>query len=195
VLGFIGPAGRRRSINASGRNLRPRPRPNDFLGRRPILAFGNSDGDLQMLQWTAAGTGRPPHAHRPPHTDTKREWVFDRHSHIGCLDKALDEANARGWTVEIVAPRAGARGLNTGLEFTWLCPSRRVPERGSAIASQRQLPKLRSGNLSFPVAKPAQVNRRRAILSESRCRSAEAIFFRYVHRKCMAQKSRCAKCF
>jgi phosphoserine phosphatase len=69
-----------------------------FIGRRPIAAFGNSDGDLQMLQWTAGGTGVRLMliVH---HTDADREWAYDRKSKIGHLDKALDEANAHGWTI------------------------------------------------------------------------------------------------
>jgi phosphoglycolate phosphatase-like HAD superfamily hydrolase len=69
-----------------------------FIGRRPILAFGNSDGDLQMLQWTAGGPGAR-FVGLVHHTDAEREWAYDRTSHIGKLDKALDEANAKGWTV------------------------------------------------------------------------------------------------
>jgi phosphoglycolate phosphatase-like HAD superfamily hydrolase len=69
-----------------------------FIGRRPILAFGNSDGDHQMLQWTAAGGGAR-FMGLVHHTDGAREWAYDRTSHIGRLDAALDEANARGWTV------------------------------------------------------------------------------------------------
>jgi hypothetical protein len=69
-----------------------------FIGRRPIAAFGNSDGDLQMLQWTAAGSGKRLML-IVYHTDAEREWAYDRKSPIGHLDKALDEANARGWTV------------------------------------------------------------------------------------------------
>jgi phosphoserine phosphatase len=69
-----------------------------FIGRRPIAAFGNSDGDLQMLQWTAAGSGKR-FMLLVHHTDAEREWAYDRHSKIGHLDKALDEANLRGWTV------------------------------------------------------------------------------------------------
>jgi phosphoglycolate phosphatase-like HAD superfamily hydrolase len=68
------------------------------IGRRPILAFGNSDGDLQMLQWTAAGAGKR-FMGLVHHNDAKREWAYDRKSQIGKLDKALDEANSRGWTV------------------------------------------------------------------------------------------------
>ncbi|MFZ5876593.1 MAG: HAD family hydrolase [Nitrospirota bacterium] len=68
------------------------------IGRRPIAAFGNSDGDLQMLQWTMAGSG-PSFALIVHHTDAEREWAYDRQSHIGKLDKALDEAKAKGWTV------------------------------------------------------------------------------------------------
>ena len=71
---------------------------NTFIGRRPLFAFGNSDGDQQMLQWTAAGSG-PRFMGLVHHTDAEREWAYDRTSHIGKLDKALDEANARGWTV------------------------------------------------------------------------------------------------
>jgi len=69
-----------------------------FIGRRPIAAFGNSDGDLQMLQWTAAGEGLRfcLYVH---HTDADREWAYDRESHIGKLDKGLDEARREGWTV------------------------------------------------------------------------------------------------
>jgi hypothetical protein len=69
-----------------------------FIGRRPILAFGNSDGDLQMLQWTAAGEGKRFMA-LIHHTDAEREYAYDRKSAIGKLDKALDEALRRGWTV------------------------------------------------------------------------------------------------
>jgi phosphoserine phosphatase len=68
------------------------------IGRRPIAAFGNSDGDLQMLQYTAAGNGARfcLYVH---HDDAKREWAYDRTSNIGRLDKGLDEAQAKGWTV------------------------------------------------------------------------------------------------
>ncbi len=69
-----------------------------FIGRRPIAAFGNSDGDLQMLEWTAAGNGRTL-CMLVHHTDAKREWAYDRNSHVGRLDKALGEAATRGWTV------------------------------------------------------------------------------------------------
>jgi phosphoglycolate phosphatase-like HAD superfamily hydrolase len=71
---------------------------NRFIGRRPILAFGNSDGDHQMLQWTAAGSGAR-FMGIVHHTDAAREWAYDRQSHIGKLDKALDEGLAKGWTI------------------------------------------------------------------------------------------------
>ena len=71
---------------------------NRFIGRRPILAFGNSDGDHQMLQWTAAGDGLR-FMGIVRHTDGDREWAYDRQSSIGRLDKALDEAIQKGWTV------------------------------------------------------------------------------------------------
>ena len=68
------------------------------IGRRPIASFGNSDGDLQMMQWTAAGSG-PHFCLYVHHTDAVREWAYDRKSVIGCFDKGLDEALAKGWTV------------------------------------------------------------------------------------------------
>jgi phosphoserine phosphatase len=71
---------------------------NQHIGRRPIAAFGNSDGDLQMLQWTTAGQG-PRFALYVHHTDAEREWAYDRKSHIGKLDKGLDKAHEKGWTV------------------------------------------------------------------------------------------------
>ena len=71
---------------------------NLHIGRRPIFAFGNSDGDLQMLQWTAAGGGAR-FMGLVHHTDAVREWEYDRHSNVGKLDKALDEAQAKGWTI------------------------------------------------------------------------------------------------
>jgi len=71
---------------------------NQHIGRRPIAAFGNSDGDLQMLQWTTAGSGAR-FALLVHHTDAEREWAYVRASPIGRLDKALDEAQAKGWTV------------------------------------------------------------------------------------------------
>jgi phosphoserine phosphatase len=68
------------------------------IGRRPVFAAGNSDGDLQMLQWTAGG-GRPGFCLYVHHTDVEREWAYDRESPIGKLDQGLDEAAAKGWTV------------------------------------------------------------------------------------------------
>jgi phosphoglycolate phosphatase-like HAD superfamily hydrolase len=68
------------------------------IGRQPIAAFGNSDGDLQMLEW-AKGGGGVRFALIVHHTDAEREWAYDRNSSIGRLDKALDAAQAMGWTV------------------------------------------------------------------------------------------------
>jgi hypothetical protein len=86
-----------------------------FIGRRPILAFGNSDGDQQMLQWTAAGSGAR-FMGLVHHTDAEREYAYDRTSEFGRLDKALDEAKARGWTVvsmkdgwKTIFPASGGR--------------------------------------------------------------------------------------
>ncbi|QDT68970.1 haloacid dehalogenase-like hydrolase [Planctomycetes bacterium MalM25] len=69
-----------------------------FIGRRPILAFGNSDGDREMLEWVAAGEGAR-FAGIVRHTDAEREWAYDRDSAIGRLDKALEQAGREGWTV------------------------------------------------------------------------------------------------
>src|SRR5690606_11605589 len=69
-----------------------------FIERRPIFAFGNSDGDRQMLEWTTAGAG-PRFAGLVHHTDAEREWAYDRASPVGRLDEAWDEAKQKGWTV------------------------------------------------------------------------------------------------
>lgn len=69
-----------------------------FIGRKPIFSSGNSDGDLQMMQYTASGKGKRFMLYLH-HTDAEREWAYDRESHIGRLDKGLDEALEKGWTV------------------------------------------------------------------------------------------------
>jgi len=69
-----------------------------FIGRKPIFASGNSDGDLQMLQYTASNKMKSFMLYLH-HTDAEREWAYDRESHIGRLGKGLDEAKAKGWTV------------------------------------------------------------------------------------------------
>ena len=68
------------------------------IGRRPIMEFGNSDGDFQMLEWTTSGSGARfgLYVH---HTDADREWAYDRESSVGKLSRGLDEATTRGWTV------------------------------------------------------------------------------------------------
>jgi phosphoglycolate phosphatase-like HAD superfamily hydrolase len=71
---------------------------NRFIGRRPLYALGNSDGDQAMLQYTAAGSGLR-FLGIVHHTDGEREYAYDRQSHVGTLDKALDEAKVRNWTV------------------------------------------------------------------------------------------------
>ncbi len=71
---------------------------NEHIGRRPIAAFGNSDGDLQMLQW-ATKTGGRRFGLIVHHTDREREYAYDRESHFGHLDKALDAAALNDWTV------------------------------------------------------------------------------------------------
>ncbi|HVT88251.1 MAG TPA: HAD family hydrolase [Tepidisphaeraceae bacterium] len=71
---------------------------NRFIGRRPVMAFGNSDGDLQMLLWTTTSPG-PRFGLLIHHTDSEREFAYDRQTSIGRLDKALDEVPRRGWIV------------------------------------------------------------------------------------------------
>ncbi|MCL5776156.1 haloacid dehalogenase-like hydrolase [Limibaculum sp. FT325] len=66
------------------------------IGKRPIFAAGNSDGDFQMLEWTTTGDG-PRFGMIVHHTDAEREWAYDRDSHVGRLDRGLDEAGTRGW--------------------------------------------------------------------------------------------------
>ncbi|HMO85847.1 MAG TPA: HAD family hydrolase, partial [Lacipirellulaceae bacterium] len=78
-----------------------------FIGRRPLLAFGNSDGDFEMLEWTTGAASLPsePGRSRPRlglllhHTDAQREYAYDRNSHVGRLDRGLDEAPGRGWVL------------------------------------------------------------------------------------------------
>jgi phosphoglycolate phosphatase-like HAD superfamily hydrolase len=71
---------------------------NQHIGRRPVLAFGNSDGDFQMLEWVTAGSG-PRLALLLHHDDAAREWAYDRESSIGRLARGLDEAGKRGWRI------------------------------------------------------------------------------------------------
>ena len=71
---------------------------NQHIGRRPIMACGNSDGDFEMLEWTTAGTGLR-FGLLVHHTDAQREWAYDRDSHIGKLDHGLDEGPRRRWTI------------------------------------------------------------------------------------------------
>lgn len=68
------------------------------IGRRPVIAFGNSDGDFEMLEWTTSGKG-PRFGLIVHHTDADREWAYDRESHVGRLARGLDEGPNRGWTI------------------------------------------------------------------------------------------------
>ncbi len=72
---------------------------NEHIGRRPIAAFGNSDGDLQMLQWTTLGGSTPRFGLIVHHTDAEREYAYDRDTEFGKLDEALDVAGINGWSV------------------------------------------------------------------------------------------------
>jgi hypothetical protein len=69
-----------------------------FIGRRPIMAFGNSDGDFEMLEWTTSGPGAR-FGMIVHHDDADREWAYDRDSHIGRLSRGLDEGTKRGWII------------------------------------------------------------------------------------------------
>jgi hypothetical protein len=71
---------------------------NQYIGKKPVFASGNSDGDLQMLRWTDSNTYNSFQLYLH-HTDAGREWAYDRESSIGRLDKGLDEANEKAWTV------------------------------------------------------------------------------------------------
>jgi phosphoserine phosphatase len=68
------------------------------IGKRPIAAFGNSDGDFEMLEWVTAGAG-PRFGLLVHHDDAEREFAYDRKSHVGRLDRGLDEGPKRGWTI------------------------------------------------------------------------------------------------
>src|SRR3546814_15139709 len=87
------------------------------IGRRPIFVAGNSDGDLAMAQWSTAGDG-PRFALFVHHTDSERELAYDRKSHIGTFDKALDEATPKRWNV---VDMQGAR------KVTWPAGSASAP--------------------------------------------------------------------
>lgn len=69
---------------------------NHHIGKRPIFAGGNSDGDFEMLEWTTSGEG-PSFGLYVHHTDAEREWAYDREGHIGVLNRGLDEGADRGW--------------------------------------------------------------------------------------------------
>jgi phosphoglycolate phosphatase-like HAD superfamily hydrolase len=69
------------------------------IGKRPVFAAGNSDGDYEMLQWTTTGTGYPRFGMIIHHTDADREWAYDRDSHVGQLNKGLDDAEQYGWHI------------------------------------------------------------------------------------------------
>ncbi|WP_120499806.1 HAD family phosphatase [Roseovarius sp. EL26] len=69
-----------------------------IIGKRPIIAGGNSDGDFAMLEWSTAGEG-PRLGILVHHTDSEREWAYDREGHIGVLNRGLDEAAERGWVL------------------------------------------------------------------------------------------------
>ena len=107
---------------------------NRFIGRRPIFAFGNSDGDLQMLQWTTLGGSGARFAGIVHHTDDVREYAYDRGSRVGKLDKAWDEAKQRGWTIvdmkqdwKEIFPR----------QVRWVAPWRRSRERPRPLRLDR----------------------------------------------------------
>jgi len=112
------------------------------IGRRPIAAFGNSDGDLAMLQWTDAGDGARfcLYVH---HDDAEREWAYDRASSIGRLDEGLDEAKAKGWTV-----------VSMKDDWKTVFPSKEPtpqPGAGAAMGKEGNVEILQKWNGDFPV--------------------------------------------
>jgi phosphoglycolate phosphatase-like HAD superfamily hydrolase len=70
-----------------------------YIGKRPVFTAGNSDGDYEMLQWTTTGTGYPRFGMIVHHTDSVREWAYDRKSHIGHLERGLDDAAKYNWLI------------------------------------------------------------------------------------------------
>jgi haloacid dehalogenase-like hydrolase len=116
---------------------------NRFIGRRPIMAFGNSDGDLQMLQWTTAGEG-PRFGLIVHHDDAEREWAYDRDSPIGRLDKALDLAPSWGWVVVSMKDVWGEDFSRAGLTLDnsqkqWSAKRGGVAMKGTALASRSRV--------------------------------------------------------
>jgi phosphoglycolate phosphatase-like HAD superfamily hydrolase len=85
------------------------------IGRRPIAAFGNSDGDFEMIEWTTSRSG-PSFGLIVHHTDGDREWAYDRTSHIGTLTRGLDEAPTRGWVV-----------VDIKRDWKWIYPFHKQP--------------------------------------------------------------------
>lgn len=71
----------------------------EYIGKRPVFAAGNSDGDYEMLEWTTSATGYPRFGMFVHHTDAEREYAYDRGSHIGKLEKGLDDAAKNNWTI------------------------------------------------------------------------------------------------
>jgi hypothetical protein len=96
---------------------------NEHIGRRPIAAFGNSDGDLEMLQWTTLGADGARFGLIVHHTDAEREYAYDRHSHFGKLDVALDAAAVNKWTV-VDRRRTGSASLPSN-DVGWRAPRSR----------------------------------------------------------------------
>ena len=108
---------------------------NEHIGRRPIAAFGNSDGDLEMLQWTTLAGDRRRFGLIVHHTDAEREYAYDRQSPFGRLDKALDAAAVNGWTVvrheERLEGNFPDRASAGDRDVAWL----RSPDRASCTAN------------------------------------------------------------
>ena len=100
---------------------------NAHIGRRPIAAFGNSDGDLEMLQWTTI-SGGPRFGLLVHHTDAEREYAYDRKSHFGKLDKALDAAADNKWTV--VSMKTTGSGFSRSADSAHVLCHPPIPGRG-----------------------------------------------------------------
>jgi phosphoserine phosphatase len=106
---------------------------NEFIGRRPIAAFGNSDGDQQMLEWTAAGDGARLML-LVHHTDASREYSYGLNAHVGRLDLALAEANTRGWDA---ANNRGWIVVDMAQDWSSIYSFGNVKKNGSASCQSR----------------------------------------------------------
>jgi hypothetical protein len=122
-----------------------------FIGRRPVIAFGNSDGDFQMPEWTTSAPG-PRLALIVHHTDGEREVAYDRGSHIGKLERGLDEAPKRGWVLidmkkdwkQVFPPESAMRAVPSFRSSSWRSPA--APGAAPAAANMSAARLILSGS-------------------------------------------------